>query len=83
VVPHEIYFGAPACNAFTALLTVEDLEDIDELDLPAKMAEGVKIFTKAFMKIAASHDQYVRAEIARRLNEKGFVRSCEIGDQAS
>jgi hypothetical protein len=29
VVPHEIYFRAPARNAFTALLTVEDLEDIE------------------------------------------------------
>ncbi len=62
-------------------MTVENLEDIDELDLSAKMAEAVKVSTKAFMKMAASHDQYVPAETARRLNERGFVRSFEIGDQ--
>jgi hypothetical protein len=45
------------------------------------MAGTVKVSTKAFMKIAASHDQYVRAETGRRLNEKGFIRSFEIGDQ--
>jgi hypothetical protein len=66
VVPHEIYFGAQARNAFTPLLIVEDVENIDEVDLPAKMAEAVKISTKALMKMAASHDQYVRAETARR-----------------
>jgi transposase InsO family protein len=43
VAPHEIYFGAPARNAFTTLLTVEDVEDIDELDLPQKIAEAVAI----------------------------------------
>jgi hypothetical protein len=41
----------------------------------------VKIPTKAFMTIAASHDQYVREETARRLNQKGFVRSFEVGDK--
>jgi hypothetical protein len=81
VAPHEIYFGAPARNAFTTLLTLEDPEEIGELDLPTKMAEAVKVSTKAFMTIAASHDQYVRAETARRLNEKGYTRSFEIGDK--
>jgi hypothetical protein len=81
VAPHDIYFGAPARNAFTTLLTVEDVEEIDELDLHLKMAEAVAVSTRAFMKLAASHDQYVRAETARRLNDKGFVRSFEIGDK--
>ncbi len=38
VAPHDIYFGAPA-----HLLTVEDVEEIDELELPLKMAEAVAV----------------------------------------
>jgi transposase InsO family protein len=72
VTPFQIYHGAPARNPFESLLTDNPVVDENrEASLPKEFAEAVTASTKIFVQLAKTHDDYVRAETAARLNEHG------------
>jgi hypothetical protein len=45
-----------------------------EVFLPKEFADAVTASTKIFIQLARTHDEYVRAETAKRLNEQGTGR---------
>jgi transposase InsO family protein len=82
VTPFQVYHGAPARDNFASLLLDHPLVDEDkEVILPKEFAEAVTASTKIFIQLAKTHDDFVRAETAARLNEKGTSRTFSIGDK--
>jgi hypothetical protein len=49
--------------------------------LPHEFAEAITASTKIFIQLAKTHDEYVSAETAARLNEKGNGRQFLIGQK--
>ena len=75
VTPFEVYHGAPARNPFATFLLDEPVVDEErEVFLPKEFADAVTASTKIFIQLARTHDEYVRAETAKRLNEQGTGR---------
>ncbi len=53
----------------------------EELALPVQFAEAVARSTTAFTALARTHDVFVRAETAARLNEKGSSHTFQVGEK--
>jgi hypothetical protein len=82
VTPFEVYHGAPARNPFSSHLLNHPMVDEDkEAILPKDFAAAVTVSTTIFIQLAKTHDEYVRAETAARLNEHGHSRTFLIGDK--
>jgi hypothetical protein len=80
VTPFQVYFGAPARNPFaTALLDHPIVDEDKDASLPNEFAAAVTVSTTIFTQLARTHDEYVRAESAARLNEHGTARTFPIG----
>jgi hypothetical protein len=83
VTPFQVYHGAPARNPFAGQL-LEDNPEVDEsreASLPQEFAEAVTTSTRIFIQLAKTHDDFVRAETAARLNEHGTSRTFAIGEK--
>ncbi len=82
VTPFEVYHGAPARNPFSSRLLNHPIVDVDkEATLSKEFAEAVTVSSTIFIQLAKTHDEYVRAETAARLNEHGTSRTFAIGDK--
>ncbi len=82
VTPFSVYHGSEARNTLASSLADAPPISLDEeLALPAQFAEAVALSTRAFTAIAKTHDEFVRAETAARLNEKGSSRIFQVGDK--
>jgi hypothetical protein len=82
VSPFQVYHGAPARDNFASLLLDHPFIDEEkEAILPKEFAEAVTASTTIFIQLARTHDEYVRAETAARLNEHGMKRTFSIGDK--
>jgi hypothetical protein len=85
ISPYEIQYGAPARDTFSGILTVsaDQLQqlptDDGDIENARLFALAVKTSTMAFIQLARNRDQYVKAETADMLNEKGFPRTFEVG----
>lgn len=82
MTPFQVYHGAPARNPFSSHLLDHPIVDEDrEAILPKEFAEAVTVSTTIFIQLAKTHDEYVRAETAARLNEHGTSRTFSIGEK--
>jgi hypothetical protein len=85
ISPYEIQYGAPARDTFSGILTIqtENLQqlptDDGDMENARLFALAVKTSAAAFIQLAKNHDQYVKAETAEMLNEKGFPRTFAVG----
>ncbi len=78
----QIFHGTDPRNILASSLTdPPTLTEDEELALPAQFAEAVAISTGVFASLAKTHDQFVKAETAARLNEKGSSKIFQIGDK--
>jgi hypothetical protein len=76
VTPFQVYHGAPARSPFASLLLENPVVNEDrEAILPKEFAEAVTASTQISIQLAKTHDEYVRAETAARLNEHGTGRT--------
>jgi hypothetical protein len=72
VLAFQIFHGTDPRNTLASSLTdPPTLTEDEELTLPAQFAEAVAISTSVFVSLAKTHDQFVKAKTAARLNEKG------------
>ncbi len=82
VTAFEVYHGTPARDTLVAsLVDPPPFTEDEELALPAQFAEAVARSTTAFTALARTHDVFVRAETAARLNEKGSSRTFQVREK--
>ncbi len=87
VSPFEIYYGMPARDTFSRILT--DHTDLlpqspteeGDVENARLFAIAVKTSTMAFIQLAKNHDAFVKAKSAAFLNQKGFPRVFAIDDR--
>jgi hypothetical protein len=85
VSPYELNHGTAPRDTFSAILN-DSTETLQQLPSDDGDIENVRLFalaiktsTMAFIQLARNHDQYVKAETADMLNEKGFPRTFTVG----
>ncbi len=82
MTPFAVYHGSEARNTLaSSLADSPPFSEDEELTLPSQFAEAVALSTRAFTAIARTHDEFVRAETAARLNQKGSSRVFQVGDK--
>jgi hypothetical protein len=86
ISPFEIYFGMPARDTFSRILT-EQTELLQQLPTEEGDMENARLFaldvktsTTAFIQLATNHDAFMKAKSAAFLNQKGFPRAFAVGD---
>jgi hypothetical protein len=82
ITPFQVQHGAAARNSLlTPLLDEDKIDTKRELFLPDEFAAAVAVSTRAFSRLAQTHDEFVRNETAARLNEHGKAKTFEIGEK--
>ncbi len=86
ISPLEIYFGVPARDTFSRILTAQTEllpqlpNDDGDMETARLFALAVKTSTTAFIQLAKTHDEFMKAKSAAFLNQKGFPRTFAVGD---
>jgi hypothetical protein len=86
IAPFEIYYGLPARDTFSRILT-DQTELLPQLPTAEGDMENARLFalavktsTTAFVQLAKTHDEFMKAKSAAFLNQKGFPRAFAVGD---
>jgi hypothetical protein len=78
----QVYHGADPRNTLASSLTdPHTFTEEEELALPVQFAEAVALSTQVFTALAKSHDQFIKTEMALRLNKKGSSRVFQVGEK--
>jgi hypothetical protein len=86
ISPFEIYFGMPARDTFSRILTTSS-EHLEQLPTEEGDVQNARLFalavrtsTTAFVQLAKNHDQFLKEKSAALLNQHGFPRVFAVGD---
>jgi hypothetical protein len=86
ISPFEIYCGVTARDNFSRILTAQTEllpqlpNDDGDMEQARLFALAVKTSTTAFIQLAKTHDEFMKAKSAAFLNQKGFPRAFAVGD---